>query len=80
MQMRVKKKVFQCVICLQDNKGYVYNIDENPCFSENDFARIKCFRIGEDGKPDFSREIEIYGKYLVDSRESDVKLLSSWKY
>lgn len=56
---------FQAVICLKDNKVYTYNIDTNPCFLDDDFALIKCFLIKDDGKPDFSKEIEIYGKYLV---------------
>jgi hypothetical protein len=67
MEILINNKAFQSVICLKDNKVYVYKIDENPCFIEDDYAVIKCFLIKDDGEPDFSREIEIYGKYLVDA-------------
>ncbi|HVD99471.1 MAG TPA: hypothetical protein VNB90_14785 [Cytophagaceae bacterium] len=65
MEILINKKIYQCVICLQDNKKYVYNIKENPNFQEDDFAHIKCFPLKENGKPDFSKEIEICGKYLI---------------
>ncbi len=79
MEVRIKKKAFQYVICLQDNKGYMYDVKENPSFLENDFARIKCFPIKEDGKPDFSKEVEIYGKYLIEGKVNS-QLLPEWKY
>ena len=63
----IDTKSFQSVLCLKDHKDYVYDIDENPCFLEDDFARIKCFPIKEDGEPDFSKEVEIYGKYLINT-------------
>jgi hypothetical protein len=61
----VETKTFQSVICLKDNKAYVYDVDENPCFLEDDYAVIKCFPVKSNGKPDLSREIGIYGKYLI---------------
>ncbi len=80
MVMLIKKKVFQRVVCLQDNQSYIYNVKENPSFLENDFARIKCFRLSEDGKPDFSKEIEICGKYLIDGSVENKQFLPVWKY
>ncbi len=68
MEILIHRKVFHCVICLQDNKGYVFNPKENPCFSEDDFALIKCYPLKENGKPDFTKEVEIYGKYLISGR------------
>jgi hypothetical protein len=65
MKTLQKTKKFEAVICLKDNKVYTYNVDTNPVFSDNDFALIKCFLMKSDGKPDFSKEIEIYGKYLI---------------
>lgn len=59
------EKVFQSVMCLKDNKAYVYDINKNPRFLDDDFALIKCFLLKNDGKPDLTREIEIYGKYLI---------------
>ncbi len=64
MKMIIDRTEFQSVICLKDNKGYIYRIDENPCFREDDYVLIKCFLVNN-GEPDFSREVEIYGKYLV---------------
>ncbi len=64
MRTLVETKTFQAVICLKDNKSYVYDVDENPCFLEDDYALIKCFLV-INGHPDLSREVEIYGKYLV---------------
>ncbi len=65
MKTLINKKKFQSVVCLKDYKDYIYNIDKNPSFLDDDFALIKCFMVKEDGTPDFSKEIEIYGKYLV---------------
>jgi hypothetical protein len=56
----------QSVICIKDNKMYVYKIDENPYFLEEDYSLIKCFLVKK-GKPDFEKEIEIYGKDLISS-------------
>lgn len=67
MELLMEKKLFQSVICIKDNRVYVYNIDENPCFIEDDNALIKCFLVKSNGDPDFSKEYEIYGKYLVDA-------------
>ncbi len=67
MEILMEKKTFQSVICIKDNKVYVYNIDENPCFIEDDYAVINCFQVQHNGLPDFSRVVEIYGKYLVDA-------------
>jgi hypothetical protein len=80
MEMLIRKKIFQCVFCLQDNKSYVYNVKENPSFLENDFARIKCFPLDENGKPDFSREVEICGKYLIDHTVNNYKRMPVWRY
>ncbi len=70
----VKKKMFQSVICLQDHKNYVYNVNDNPDFSKDDFARIKCFPLNEEGEPDLAKEVEIYRKYLVVGYLDDVPL------
>ncbi len=67
MEILMEKKTFQSVIYLKDNRVYVYNVDENPCFLEDDDALIKCFLLKNNGEPDFSQEVEIYGKYLVDA-------------
>jgi hypothetical protein len=80
MEVLFKNKVFQCVICLQDHKSYIYNVKENSCVSEDDFARIKCFQVKEDGKPDFSKEIEIYRKYLINGSVHNPKLQPVWRY
>jgi hypothetical protein len=60
----VQNKGLQFVICIKDNKMYAYKIDENPYFLEEDYSLIKCFLV-KSGKPDFKKEIEIYGKDLV---------------
>jgi hypothetical protein len=62
---KVDRKEFQPVICIKDNQVYVYKIDENPCFLEDFHSLIKCFQTKRDEEPDFSKEVEIYGKYLV---------------
>lgn len=68
MEILIGKKVYHCVICLQDNKGYVYSVKENPGSPEDDFALIRCFPFKENGKPDFEKPIEICRKYLVSGR------------
>ena len=65
--MCIDKKELQSVVCIKDHNLYVYKIDENPCYIEEDYALIKCFLIREGGFPDFSRMIEIYGKDLVNA-------------
>jgi hypothetical protein len=65
MEILVDKQVLQPVICLKDSKFYVFKIDENPSYIKEDYGRIRCYLVKEDGEPDFSKEIEIYGKYLV---------------
>jgi hypothetical protein len=67
MEKLIDKREFQSVICLKDNRVYVYRIDENPCFIEDDYVLIKCFLLKNNGEPDLSHEVEIYGKYLVDA-------------
>jgi hypothetical protein len=56
---------YQPVVCMKDNRMYVFNIQDNPGFLKEDYALIKCFRIIENGEIDFSNIIEIYGKDLV---------------
>jgi len=67
MEKLIEQIEFQSVICLKDNRVYVYKVDENPCFLEDDYAVIKCFLMLNTGLPDLSHEVEIYGKYLVDA-------------
>lgn len=66
MEKQIERIEFQSVIYLKDNRVYVYKIDENPCFIEDDNVLIKCFLVKKNGEPDLSKEINIYGKYLVD--------------
>jgi hypothetical protein len=63
-ELLIDNKIFQSVICIKDNKLYIYKIDENPYFIEEDYSLIKCFLV-KNGKPDFTKEIDIYGKDLV---------------
>ena len=63
-ELLIDNKIFQSVICIKDNKLYVYKIYENPYFIEEDYSLIKCFPI-KNGKMDFTKEVEIYGKDLV---------------
>jgi hypothetical protein len=60
----IDHKALQQVVCIKDNKLYVYKINENPYFIEEDYSLIKCFLV-KIGIPDFSKTIEIYGKDLV---------------
>jgi hypothetical protein len=62
----IDNKTFQSVICIKDNKLYIYNKNENPYFLEEDYSLIKCFLV-KNGKPDLTKEIEIYGKDLVNT-------------
>jgi hypothetical protein len=64
LELFIDNKIFQSVVCIKDNKLYIYKIDENPYFIEEDYSFIKCFLV-KNGKPDFTKEIEIYGKDLV---------------
>jgi hypothetical protein len=63
-ELLIDNKVFQSVVCIKDNNLYVYKIYENPYFIEEDYSLIKCFLV-KYGRPDFTKEIEIYGKDLV---------------
>ena len=67
MELLIEKKAFQSVIFIKDNRVYMYNVDENPCFLEDDHALIKCFLVKNNGDMDFDNPVEIYGKYLVDA-------------
>ena len=67
MEKLIDRREFQSVICLKDNRVYVYRVDENPCFIEDDYVLIKCFLLKNNGEPDLSKEVEIYGKYLIDA-------------
>ncbi|MFL5727873.1 MAG: hypothetical protein ACJ75J_00180 [Cytophagaceae bacterium] len=60
-------KLFQTVICIKDNKSYVFNVDEHPGFVNEDYSLIRCFLVKESGHPDFTKAIEIYSKDLVDA-------------
>jgi hypothetical protein len=64
MEMIIEKGAFQLVKCIKDNNSYMYKVDENPWILEEEYSLIKCFRI-QNGIPDFTKEIEIYGKDLV---------------
>jgi hypothetical protein len=67
MRTEIKSQIFkfQSVVCMKDNKMYVFNVNDNPNFLKEDYAIIKCFRIGKGGEIDFSNIVEIYGKDLV---------------
>jgi hypothetical protein len=56
---------YQPVIFIKDNKMYVYKINENPNFLDDDYAMIKCFPVKKNGLPDLSNLIELHGKDLV---------------
>ncbi len=68
MEKLIDKREFQSVICLKDNRVYVYRIDENPCFIEDDYVLIKCFLVKNNGEPDLSHEVE-----MLNRRESILK-------
>lgn len=66
MEVIIDKGSFQSVICIKDNNTYIYKIDENPWFLEEEYSLIKCYKI-KNGSPDFSKEIGIYGKDLINA-------------
>jgi hypothetical protein len=65
MEILINKTAFQVLICIKDNKHYVYKKGENHDLTEDDYKLIKCFQVKKSGEPDFSKEIEIYGKDLI---------------
>jgi hypothetical protein len=70
MESIIDNKKLQPVICIKDNKLYVYKTGHNFNL-RNDYTLISCYLVDTNGEPDISKEIEIYGKDLVSAELSE---------
>jgi hypothetical protein len=65
MQPTSRRSEFQRVKCIRDNNIYIFKLTDNPNYYSEDFALIRCYKVGKNQEVDFSKETEIYGKDLI---------------
>jgi hypothetical protein len=63
----INEIALQTMICLKDNKLYVYTNARGHDFTEEDYKLVECFPVKADGRVDFSKRTEIYAKDLIRS-------------